>query len=146
MELERVLRADGQGHCFDGIGKENLLVFLTIVTGVQWSKFLAMGQIMILWLGFSKNICMISDVILSISNGKCWGRHLRPHTEGPTSSKRVETRLDEGLRRPSLHLGSKQPQGKDEAMTLTASSRMAKPSSGRGEETACGYKRCPERA
>ena len=70
MELERVLRADGQGHCFDGIGKENLLVFLTIVTGVQWSKFLAMGQLMILWLGFSKNICMISDVIPSVSNSK----------------------------------------------------------------------------
>ena len=36
MELERVLRAGGQGHCFDGFGKENLLVLLTIVTGVQW--------------------------------------------------------------------------------------------------------------
>ena len=105
-----------------------------------------MGQIMILWLGFSKNICMISDVILSISNGKCWGHHLRPRTEGPASSEWVKTRLDEGLRRPGLRLGSEHPQGKDEVMTLTASSRMAKPSSGRGEETAGRYKRRPELA
>ena len=93
-----------------------------------------MGQLKILWLGFSKNICMISDVIPSISNGMCWERHLRPHTEGPASSEWVETRLDEGLRRLGLRTGSKELPSKGEVKTLTASPRMAKPSSSQDEE------------
>ena len=64
----------------------------------------------------------------------CWGRYLRPHTEGPASSEWVETRLDEGLRRLGLHTGSKEPPSKGEVKTLTASPRRAKPSSSQDEE------------
>ena len=50
--------------------------------------------------------------------GVCWGRHLRPLTEGLASSKRVETRLDEGLGQPGLRPIREEPTKEGEAKTL----------------------------
>ena len=50
--------------------------------------------------------------------GYCWGCHLRPLTEGPASSERVETRLDEGLGQPGLRPISEELTREGKAKTL----------------------------